>query len=258
MTTPILASVEGMVGRIVLNRPDKLNAFTAEMLGLLEAACDELEANPEVRVVIVSSATERAFSAGADISVGGSLGPLGKWAHWARKGHRTLDRLAQMRVPTIAAIGGVAYGGGLELALACDMRIAAESARLALPEVTIGTTPAWGGTARLPALIGAARAKQMILSGQPVDAQKALAWGLVNEVVPAAQLQSRALELATQIAGNAPIAVQAAKQLIDAGLGNAPAVAIESLASGFAAGTDDMKEGAAAFTQKRRPKYTGK
>ena len=258
MTTPILASVEGMVGRIVLNRPDKLNAFTAEMLGLLEAACDELEANPEVRVVIVSSATERAFSAGADISVGGSLGPLGKWAHWARKGHRTLDRLAQMRVPSIAAIGGVAYGGGLELALACDMRIAAESARLALPEVTIGTTPAWGGTARLPALIGAARAKQMILSGQPVDAQKALAWGLVNEVVPAAQLQSRALELATQIAGNAPIAVQAAKQLIDAGLGNALAVAIESLASGFAAGTDDMKEGAAAFTQKRRPKYTGK
>ena len=258
MTAPILASVEGMVGRIVLNRPDKLNAFTAEMLGLLEAACDELEANPEVRVVIVSSATERAFSAGADISVGGSLGPLGKWAHWARKGHRTLDRLAQMRVPTIAAIGGVAYGGGLELALACDMRIAAESARLALPEVTIGTTPAWGGTARLPALIGAARAKQMILSGQPVDAQKALAWGLVNEVVPAAQLQSRALELATHIAGNAPIAVQAAKQLIDAGLGNAQAVAIESLASGFAAGTDDMKEGAAAFTQKRRPKYTGK
>ncbi len=258
MTTPILASVEGMVGRIVLNRPDKLNAFTAEMLGLLEAACDELEANPEVRVVIVSSATERAFSAGADISVGGSLGPLGKWAHWARKGHRTLDRLAQMRVPTIAAIGGVAYGGGLELALACDMRIAAESARLALPEVTIGTTPAWGGTARLPALIGAARAKQMILSGQPVDAQKALAWGLVNEVVPAVLLQSRALELATQIAGNAPIAVQAAKQLIDAGLGNALAVAIESLASGFAAGTDDMKEGAAAFTQKRRPKYTGK
>ena len=258
MTAPILASVEGMVGRIVLNRPDKLNAFTAEMLDLLEAACDELEANPEVRVVIVSSATERAFSAGADISVGGSLGPLGKWAHWARKGHRTLDRLAQMRVPTIAAIGGVAYGGGLELALACDMRIAAESARLALPEVTIGTTPAWGGTARLPALIGAARAKQMILSGQPVDAQKALAWGLVNEVVPAAQLQSRALELATHIAGNAPIAVQAAKQLIDAGLGNAQAVAIESLASGFAAGTDDMKEGAAAFTQKRRPKYTGK
>ena len=209
-------------------------------------------------MVIVSSATERAFSAGADISVGGSLGPLGKWAHWARKGHRTLDRLAQMRVPSIAAIGGVAYGGGLELALACDMRIAAESARLALPEVTIGTTPAWGGTARLPALIGAARAKQMILSGQPVDAQKALAWGLVNEVVPAAQLQSRALELATHIAGNAPIAVQAAKQLIDAGLGNAQAVAIESLASGFAAGTDDMKEGAAAFTQKRRPKYTGK
>ena len=258
MTAPILASVEGMVGRIVLNRPDKLNAFTAEMLDLLEAACDELEANPEVRVVIVSSATERAFSAGADISVGGSLGPLGKWAHWARKGHRTLDRLAQMRVPSIAAIGGVAYGGGLELALACDMRIAAESARLALPEVTIGTTPAWGGTARLPALIGAARAKQMILSGQPVDAQKALAWGLVNEVVPAAQLQARALELATQIAGNAPIAVQAAKQLIDAGLGNAQAVAIESLASGFAAGTDDMKEGAAAFTQKRRPKYTGK
>lgn len=258
MSMPILASVEGAVGRIVLDRPEKMNAFTAEMLKLLEAACDELESNPAVRVVIVSSATDRAFSAGADISVGGKLGPLGKWSQWARAGHRAMDRLAQMRLPSIAAVSGVAYGGGLELALACDLRIASESARLALPEVTIGTTPAWGGTARLPALIGPARAKQMILSGQPVDAQQALAWGLVNEVVPGAQLAARVLELAQRIADNAPVAVQAAKQLVDAGLGNASAVAMESLASGFAAGTEDMKEGAAAFGQKRRPKYTGR
>ncbi|MBS0337877.1 MAG: enoyl-CoA hydratase/isomerase family protein [Proteobacteria bacterium] len=235
-----------------------MNAFTAEMLDLLEAACDELESNPAVRVVIVSSATDKAFSAGADISVGGKLGPLGKWSLWARAGHRGMDRVAGMRVPTIAAIRGVAYGGGLELALACDLRIASELARLALPEVTIGTTPAWDGTARLPALIGAARAKQMIYSGQPVDAQKALAWGLVNEVVPGGELAARALELATQIAGNAPIAVQAAKQLIDAGLGHRTAASIESLASGFAAGTEDMKEGAAAFGEKRRPRYTGR
>lgn len=258
MSAPILASVEGMVGRIVLNRPEKMNAFTAEMLGLLESACDELEANPDVRVVVISSATDKAFSAGADIAVGGKLGPLGKWSMWARAGHRAMDRVAGLRMPTIAALRGVAYGGGLELALACDLRIASELARLALPEVTIGTTPAWGGTARLPALVGPARAKQMIYSGQPVDAQKALVWGLVNEVVPGADLEARVLELATQIAGNAPIAVQAAKQLVDAGLGNAQAMAIESLASGFAAGTEDMKEGAAAFTQKRRPKYTGK
>jgi enoyl-CoA hydratase/carnithine racemase len=258
MTVPIRTSVDGVIGRIVLDRPEKLNAFTAEMLKLLEAACDTLESDPAVRVVIVESTSEKAFSAGADISVGGALGPLGKWAQWARAGHRTMDRLARLRMPTIAAIGGVAYGGGLELALACDLRIASESARLALPEVTIGTTPAWGGTARLPALIGAARAKQVIFSGRPVDAPTALAWGLVNEVVPAAQLAARALELARQIAENAPIAVQAAKQLVDAGGGEGLAVAIESLASGFAAGTEDMKEGAAAFGQKRRPKYTGR
>ena len=254
----ILVRVEAGIGRITLNRADKLNALTAQMLGELESACSRLEDEEDVRVVIVDSATPRAFCAGADILAGASQGPRGKWARWARAGHRAFERVARLRLPTIAAIDGVAYGGGLELALACDLRIAGESARLALPEVTIGTTPAWAGTQRLPRLIGQGRAKQMIFSGQPVEAATALAWGLVNEVVPSANLAARSLALARQIAGNAPVAVQAAKQLVDAAGAEGFGVALESLASGFAAGTEDMREGAAAFRDKRKPVWKGR
>ena len=131
------------------------------------------------------------------------------WQRWIRDGHRVFDRLARLRQPTIAAIGGIAYGGGLELALACDLRIAAAGARFAFPEVTIGAVPGWAGSQRLPRVIGAGRAKQMILAGEPIDAATAAAWGLVNEVVPADRLATRALELARRIAENAPTAVQA-------------------------------------------------
>lgn len=254
----ILARVEGVIGRITLNRADKLNAFTAQMLSDLEAACAQMEDAEDVRVVIIDSATPRAFCAGADILAGSSMGARGKWARWARAGHRAFERVARLRMPVIAAVDGVAYGGGLELALACDLRIAGEGARLALPEVTIGTTPAWAGTQRLPRLVGPGRAKQMIYTGRPLDAQTACAWGLVNEVVPSAQLAARALELAQQIAGNAPVAVQAAKQLVDAGGAEGLGVALESLASGFAAGTEDMREGAAAFKEKRKPQWKGR
>ena len=141
------------------------------------------------------------------------------WQRWIRDGHRAFDRLARLRQPTIAAIGGIAYGGGLELALACDLRVAAASARFAFPEVTIGAVPGWAGSQRLPRLVGAGRAKQLILAGEPIDATTAAAWGLVNEVVPADRLANRALELARRIAENAPVAVQAAKQLVDAAAG---------------------------------------
>lgn len=254
----ILVDVDGAIGRITLNRADKLNAFTAAMLAALEDACARLEDEESVRVVIVASSSPRAFCAGADIAAGAAQGALGKWARWARAGHRAFERVARLRMPSIAAVDGVAYGGGLELALACDLRIAGEGARLALPEVSIGTTPAWAGTQRLPRLIGAGRAKQMIFSARPVDAQTALAWGLVNELVPSAQLAARALELAQQIAGNAPVAVQAAKQLVDAAGAEGYAAALESLASGFAAGTEDMREGAAAFREKRKPQWKGR
>jgi enoyl-CoA hydratase len=254
----VRSSVEGSVGRIVLDRAEKLNAFTAAMLKELEAACEQLEADEAVRVVLVASASDKAFCAGADINEWSPLGPLGKWAKWIRAGHRAFERLARLRQPTIALVDGIAYGGGLELALACDMRLASERARFAFPEVGVGTTPGWAGPQRATRLIGPARTKQLATTGEPIDAATALAWGLVNEVLPPVRLEARALELAASIARNAPIAVQAAKQLVDAAAGEAAATAIEAFASGFAAGTEDMKEGTTAFREKRKPRFKGR
>jgi enoyl-CoA hydratase/carnithine racemase len=188
----------------------------------------------------------------------GPLGAMGMWQRWIRDGHRVFDRLARLRQPTVAAIGGIAYGGGLELALACDLRIASDDARFAFPEVTVGAVPGWAGSQRLPRVVGVGRAKQLVLLGQPIDAATAAAWGLVAEVRPPDRLQSRALELARRIAENAPTAVQAAKQLVDAAAGEGLAATLEALAAGVAAGTADAREGITAFREKRKPKFTGR
>jgi enoyl-CoA hydratase len=258
MSEHIQLTVDGAVATITLERADKLNALTMAMLEALEAACGAIDRDTSVRAVVVASSSPKAFCAGADIAEWGPLGALGMWQRWIREGHRVFDRLARLRQPTIAAIGGIAYGGGLELALACDLRIAAADARFAFPEVTIGAVPGWAGSQRLPRVIGAGRAKQLIFSGEPVDAATAAAWGLVNEVVPADQLAARALELARRIAENAPTAVQAAKQLVDAASGEGLATTLDALAAGLAAATGDAREGIAAFREKRKPKYTGK
>jgi enoyl-CoA hydratase/carnithine racemase len=175
------------------------------------------------------------------------------WSEWVRRGHRIFDRVERARQPVLCAIHGFAYGGGLELALACDLRVAADSARFALPEVKLGTVPGWGGTDRLPRLIGSARAKQMIFTGEPIGADVAERWGLVNEVVPAASLAERVWTLAEQVAANAPLAVQTAKQLI----ASPSAATLESLASAVNGFSDDAKEGLAAFREKRPPKFAG-
>jgi len=258
MSADLQVTVDGAVATITLDRAAKLNALTMTMLEALEAACGAIDRDESVRAVIVASASERAFCAGADILEWAPLGGVGMWQRWIRDGHRAFDRLARLRQPTIAAVGGIAYGGGLELALACDLRIAAEGARFAFPEVTIGAVPGWAGSQRLPRVIGTGRAKQMILAGEPIDAATAASWGLVNEVVPADRLAPRALELARRIAENAPTAVQASKQLLDAATGEGLASALESLAAGLTASTDDAREGIAAFRAKRKPDYTGK
>jgi enoyl-CoA hydratase/carnithine racemase len=257
MSADLRLTIEGPVATITLDRAAKLNALTMAMLEALEAACARLDRDASVRAVIVGSASDRAFCAGADIADWAPLGALGMWQRWIRDGHRVFDRLARLRQPTIAAIGGIAYGGGLELALACDLRIASAEARFAFPEVTLGAVPGWAGSQRLPRVIGAGRAKQLILTGEPIDAATAAAWGLVNEVVPGERLGTRALELARRITENAPTAVQAAKQLVDAGLGEGLAAALEALGAGLAAGTADAREGIAAFREKRKPKFTG-
>lgn len=258
MSGRVTVAVDGAIATVTLDRPEKLNALTSDMLAGLEAACDALDRDDAVRAVIVASASPNAFCAGADILEWGRLGAIGMWQRWIRDGHRAFDRLARLRQPTIAAIGGVAYGGGLELALACDLRVASDAARFAFPEATVAAVPAWGGSQRLARVIGAGRAKQLILLGQPIDAATAAAWGLIAEVVAADRLQARALELARRIAENAPTAVQAAKQLVDAAAGEALATTLEALAAGLAAGTADAREGMTAFRDKRKPKFTGR
>ncbi len=254
----ILFAVEAGVATITLNRPDKLNALDTDMLDGLEALIARIDADRDIRVVVLKAAGERAFCAGADINAWAELKPLGMWHTWIRRGHQIFGRLADLRQPSIAAIAGIAFGGGLELALSCDLRIAADSAKFALPEVTIATVPGWTGTQRLPRLIGEARAKQMVLTGQRIDAPTAVAWGLINEAVPMAGLEARADELARQIAANAPVSVQTAKQLMNAALGRDTAATLEALAGSMTGFTDDAVEGRAAWAERRPPKFTGK
>jgi enoyl-CoA hydratase/carnithine racemase len=180
------------------------------------------------------------------------------WRAWDRPGHRVFDRLARLQQPTIAALNGFAFGGGLELALACDLRIAADDAEFAFPEVKIGTQPGWGGSQRLSALIGVARAKQMIFTGARVSAQVAERWGLVNEIAPRDQLIARVHAVANEIAANAPLAVQFAKTIVDAGVGQGVEIALEGLAAALGATTRDGKEGPAAFREKRAAKFVGR
>lgn len=227
------------------------------MLDDLAEAVAVIDDSRDIRVVLLGATGEKAFSVGADILAWSSLGPLDMWRRWIREGHRLFDRIAALRQPVIAVINGYALGGGLELALAADIRLAADSAQMGFPEVSVATIPGWGGTQRLPALIGDGRAKQMIFSGQSISAEKAERWGLVNEVLPADQLEARASELAGQIAANAPIAVQLAKQAINGGSGSGLAATLEGIAGALSAHTDHAAEGLASFREKRPPHYTG-
>jgi enoyl-CoA hydratase/carnithine racemase len=246
---------DGAVAHLVLDRADKLNALTLAMLGQLDAHCAALEADRGVRAVVLRSASTRAFCAGADVHEWSALGAEGMWRRWIGEGHRVFARFAALPMPSVAAIGGMAFGGGLELALCCDLRVASHDARFALPEVKIGIVPGWGGPARLAALIGTSRTKQMALTGTPIDADTALAWGLVNEVVDADALLARAGALAADIAAGPRVAVQVTKQLVDAAASGATPAVLDALAAGFVSGTEDLAEGVAAFREKRPPRF---
>jgi enoyl-CoA hydratase len=246
--------VNQTIARIILNRPEKLHALDPEMLAALEDAIDEAEQSREVRIIILESTGLRAFCVGADILAWTALSPLEMWSEWVRRGHRIFDRLERARQPVLCAIQGFAFGGGLELAAGCDLRIAADSARFAMPEVKLGTVPGWGGTMRLPKLIGSSRAKQMIFTGEQISAETAERWGLVNEVVPAAALRDSVTALAKKISANAPVAVQTAKQLI----AHPSGALLESIAAAANAFTDDAKEGLASFREKRAADFKGR
>jgi enoyl-CoA hydratase len=253
-TGQVSVAVADTVATICLDRPGKHNALTPEMLEQLEQILVRLDAERSVRVVVVTGAGDRSFCAGADIQRFKALHPLDMWAQWTRRGHRVFDCLAGLRQPTVAAVSGNAYGGGLEIALACDLRVVADDATLGLTEVGIGTLPGWGGTGRLRALAGAGRAKEMIFTGEPLTADRALAWGVANHIVPKDEVIRSARALAIKIAGRAPIAVQMAKQAIDAGDAYQ---ALEQVSSAATAFTDDAAEGLASFGEKRSPRYSG-
>jgi enoyl-CoA hydratase len=256
-TDLVIVETDGYVATITLNRPDKLNALNPEMLELLEHLVRDIDRDNEIRVVMLTSAGDRAFCVGADVGAWSALGPIDMWQRWVRDGHRVFDALARLRQPVLAALNGFTLGGGLELALAADIRIAAEGIEFGAPEVKIGTVPGWGGTERLPSIVGTGRAKQLIFTGMRIDATTAERWGLVNEIVPLDALLTRTREIATEIAANAPIAVQIAKQVINAGQGAGTTAVLEALAGGLAATTADGQEGVASFREKRQPDFTG-
>ncbi len=248
----------GPVALLELDNPP-LNLVTAELTRQLDAALDRVAADPEVRAVVVAGAGERAFCAGSDVKEFESL------AGRVAEGKLLLEKLvyrklAELPMPTIAAIEGDALGGGLELALCCDLRVASERARLGTPEVRLGVIPGSGGTQRLPAIVGPARAKEMILVGELLSAEAAERIGLVNRVVPAGQARAAALDLAARIAERGPLAVREAKRLVDLSrdLDLDAGLAAELDASERVFASEDMLEGARAFFEKRPPRFTGR
>jgi enoyl-CoA hydratase len=258
MTTMVRTTVEGAVATILLDRPAKQNALTPEMLHELDRKLVALAADRAVRVVVVRGAGDRAFCAGADIERFADLGPLEMWRSWTALGHAVFARLAALPQPVIAAVHGNAFGGGLELALAADFRLVAEHARLGLPEAGLGTVPGWGGTERLVDAVGRARAKEVILARRILDGRTALEWGLAARSVPAPDLDAAVDAVTHALLGGAPIAVELAKQLVDAAADGLPSRTVEPLAGALSAATDDLAEGVAAFRARRTPAFQGR
>jgi methylglutaconyl-CoA hydratase len=249
---------DGPVAWVTLDRPDAMNALSGAVLHGLEEAAGTLAADRGVRLIAVTGAGERAFSAGADLKERRGMSEAETRARIDLI-NRVFTTWSRLPVPTVAALNGVAFGGGLELALVCDFRVAAEHAQLGLTEVRLGILPGAGGTQRLPRLVGAARAKELILLGRRVSAARALEIGLVHQVVPAAGLRAAVEALAAELEGCAPISVAEAKEAIDRGLDAAidDGLAIERRCYEATLATRDRLEGLAAFAEKRPPRYQG-
>lgn len=243
---------------VTFDRPGALNAIDADALEGLARALDRLEADDTARVVVLTGAG-RAFVGGGDIAHMAALGPH-EGERFVYRGQALLRRLERLPKVTVAAINGFALGGGLEIALACDLRVAAESAHLGLPEVTVGVIPGWGGTQRLARLVGRGVAKDLVLTGRRVAAAEALALGVVNRVVPGAALLDACRELAATIAGNSFVAVRQAKKALDEGadLGLDQGLVVEAEAWLVNFCSTDRVEGLRAFLEKRPPAYRGR
>jgi enoyl-CoA hydratase len=236
---------------ITISRPSALNALSKAVLAELNAALAKVRADKDCRALIVTGDGEKAFVAGADIAEMRDLGP-DEAADFARRGQAVFRAIEELPIPAIAAVNGYALGGGCELALACDIRIASENARFAQPETGLGIIPGFGGSVRLPATVGRARAAYLILTGKQVNAADALAMGLVSEVTPRESLMTRAHEIASELATRSPVALAHAKRAMAT---CAKAYEREALEFGKCFEAGDPKEGMTAFLERRKPRY---
>ncbi len=255
----LLLERDGAVAVLSINRPRVLNALNTQTISELREAVLELKGDAAVRAVILTGAGERSFVAGADITELANV-PGAQLKEYAERGQDVFDLIEHMGKPVLAAINGYALGGGCELAMACTLRIAADTAKLGQPEIDLGAIPGFGGTQRLTRLVGKGAALELLLTGRQITADEALRIGLVNRVVPAADLMSESREMAQALAAKAPVAVRYILESVHRGF-DAPfdqAQSMEAALFGVIASTDDMREGTAAFLEKRKARFTGR
>ena len=255
----LLYEKKGAIAYITVNRPKVLNALNMATMGELRAAFSAAKEDSEVRVVIMTGSGEKAFIAGADINELARNNPI-EAKEYTHRGQAVLDLIENLGKPSIASINGFALGGGCEIAMACTMRLASENAKLGQPEVKLGIIPGYGGTQRLPRLVGKGIAMQMVLAGEMISAQEAHRIGLVNEVVAPAELIPRAEAIAAKIVANAPLAVQYAMEAVNRGTEMTldQGLFLEAALFGVCCASEDKKEGTAAFLEKRPAQFKGK
>jgi enoyl-CoA hydratase len=257
--SPLLIDDQGAIRRITVNRPERLNALDATTLDALDAAFAAAANDASVRVVVLTGAGPKAFVAGADIAQMKGLSPV-EGRDFSLRGQRMMRRMEKMPKPVIAMVNGFALGGGLELAMACHLRIAADTAKVGQPEINLGLIPGFGGTQRLLRLCGRAATLELCLVGAPIDAARAYALGIVNRVVPAADLEAETMKLAEQLANAAPLALRGMLDCVNIGgeCGIEEGLEYESAQFGLVFSTQDMREGTGAFLEKRKPAFIGK
>ncbi len=255
----IIVDTAGYLGKVTINRPNKLNALNLETIQELHRAFKTLDAKKNIKVIILTGSGEKAFVAGADISEFADFSEK-EGRSLAKNGQKKLfDFIESLSTPVIAAVNGFALGGGLELAMACHFRIASDNAKMGLPEVSLGVIPGYGGTQRLPQLVGKGRAMELIMTASMIDAEKALAYGLVNHVVVQEELLPLCEKIAGRISNNSSVAIGHAIKAVNAGFKNdSNGYVAEIKAFGTCFGTDDFKEGTTAFLEKRKADFPGK